>query len=74
MKNTSKAAKKHCLRYIKFHTGKMQKQHFSNANLFAILFEPPKAAWGISVKNNADALIFHTAICFWAKTNSYDGR
>ncbi len=27
-----------------------------------------------SVKNNADALIFHTAICFRAKTNSYDGR
>ncbi len=27
-----------------------------------------------SVKNNADVFIFHTAICFWAKTNSYDGR
>ena len=23
-----------------------------------------------SVKNNADALIFHTAICFWVKTNT----
>ena len=22
---------------------------------------------GYSVKNNADALIFHTAICFWVK-------
>ncbi len=27
-----------------------------------------------SVKNNADALIFHTAICFWAKANSFDVR
>ncbi len=29
---------------------------------------------GDSVENNADALIFRTAICFWAKTNSYEGR
>ncbi len=28
----------------------MQKQHFSNVNLFAILFEPPKAARGIIMK------------------------
>ena len=27
-----------------------------------------------SVKNNADAIIFHTAICFGAKTNSHDCR
>ena len=26
------------------------------------------------MKNYADALIFHTAICFWAKTNSSAGR
>ena len=28
----------------------------------------------ISVKNNADAIIFHTAICFGAKANSHYGR
>ena len=28
----------------------------------------------ISVKNHADAWFSHTAICFWAKTNSFDGR
>jgi hypothetical protein len=27
-----------------------------------------------SVKNNADAIIFHSAICFRAKANSYYGR
>ena len=26
-----------------------------------------------SVKNNADAIIFHTAICFGAKANSHYG-
>ena len=26
------------------------------------------------MKNHADALIFHTAICFRVKTNSFDGR
>ena len=27
-----------------------------------------------SVKNNADAIIFHIAICFGAKANSFYGR
>jgi hypothetical protein len=27
-----------------------------------------------SVKNNADAIIFHTAICLGAKENSFYGR
>ena len=34
----------------------MQKQHFSNANLFAILFEPPKAAWGIIMEKAFEEL------------------
>ncbi len=45
MKNISKAAKSY-LRYIKFHTGKMQNQHFSS------LFKPPKAAWRIIMGKN----------------------
>ena len=28
----------------------------------------------ISVKNNVDTLIFHTAICFRVKANSFYGR
>lgn len=27
-----------------------------------------------SMKNNADAIIFHTAICLGAKVNSFYGR
>ena len=29
---------------------------------------------GDSVQNNADAIILHTAICFWAKQIALDGR
>ena len=28
----------------------------------------------ISVKNHVDTMIFYTAICFWAKTNSSYGN
>ena len=28
----------------------------------------------VNVKNNADAIIFHIAICFGAKANSHYGR
>ena len=46
----------------------MQKQHFSNANLFAILFEPPKAAWGI-IMDYQEGYVYYIKDEYFIKAN-----
>ncbi|MCM1183361.1 MAG: hypothetical protein NC337_08310 [Roseburia sp.] len=41
---------------------------------FFITICAAESGMGIRLKNKLDSFIFQSAVCFWAKTNSLDGR
>ncbi len=53
---------------LKFHTGKRKRQRFS------FLFEPPKAAWGIGMKNKMMVCLVLVAVILAAGIYTYEGK